>query len=155
MSTIGKQFANIIKPRMEKAIERGSVKIADMLSDQMQENTERGRGFGADPYVNVYHPQSVENRSRLGLQTGTVNLRRGNNRIEDTKVIYTKGSGTVIKFEQGGGIFKEHHEGRPLSRPFNRGVPMRSIWPKSMESVPQDIVDDAKYFVLEVLSGGK
>jgi hypothetical protein len=155
MSTIGKQFKDIITPRVAQALEKGSVRMANDISDQMMENTERGRGFGSDPYVNVYHPRSVENRSRMGLQTGTVNLRRGNNRIEDTKVVYTKGDGAKITFLQGGDIFKEHHLGKPLARPFNRGVPMRSIWPKSKESVPKDIIEDTQTYIHEVLSGGK
>lgn len=155
MITIAKQFASIIRPRIERALERGSVTIANAITDQMEENTLRGRGFGADPYVNVYHPQSVEDRKRLGLQTDIVELRRGNRRIEDTKVVYTKGNGATIRFMQDGIIFKEHHEGKPLTRPFNRNVPMRSIFPKSKESVPDDIVDEGYQMILEVLRGTK
>lgn len=156
MITIAKQFASIIRPRVERAIERGAVTIANAISDQMQENTLRGRGFGADPYVNVYHPQSVEDRKRLGLQTDIVELRRGNKRIEDTKVVYMKGTGNAtISFMQDGIIFKEHHEGKPLTRPFNRNVPMRSIFPKSKQSVPADIVDEGYQMVLEILRGTK
>jgi hypothetical protein len=155
MSTIGKQFTAIINPRVERAIEKGAVKMANAITDQMEENSLRGRGFGADPYVNVYHPRSVEDRKRLGLQTGIVELRRVSKRIEDTKVVYTKGDGATIRFMQDGIIFKEHHEGKALSRPFNRNVPMRSIFPKSLESVPTDIIEDTQTYVHEVLSGAK
>jgi len=155
MSTLGKQFADIITPRVEVAIQRGSDEMAKMIADQMEENSLQGHGFKNDPYVNQYHPQSIEERRRLGLQTGTVTLRRGNNRIEDTKVTYTKGSGSKIEFMQGGTIFKEHHTGEALVRPFNRNVPMRSIFPKTRDSVPDAIIEDAKTAVWEVLSGGK
>jgi hypothetical protein len=155
MNTIGKQFDDIIKPRVELALERGSKKMADLISDQMQENSQQGHAFKQDPYVNVYHPQSVFERKRLGLQTGIVTLRRVNKRIEDTRVVYTKGTGAVIKFEQDGIIFKEHHMGEALTKPFNRNVPMRSIFPKTRESVPDDIIEDTQIFVQEVLSGSK
>jgi hypothetical protein len=32
---------------------------------------------------------------------------------------------------------------------------MRSIWPKSLESVPKDIIEDTHIYIKEVLSGGK
>ena len=64
-----------------------------------------------------------------------------------------KGKGASIDFEQGGRIFKEHHMGQPFMRPLNRNVPMRSIFPKSYASVPDDILHDTKLVIAEALSG--
>jgi hypothetical protein len=155
MNTLADQLMDILSPRLDKAMELGSKRMAGWISDQMQENTYQGHGFGQDPYDNDYRPQSVYERNRLGLSTGVVTLRRGNNRIENTKIEYTQGTGATIEFVEGGQIFKEHHLGEALTAPFNRNVPMRSIFPKSKDSVPNDIVEDTQTYVWEVLSGRK
>jgi hypothetical protein len=155
MNTLGRQFLDIVSAKMPVAFEKAGQAMGNMIADQMEENTEKGTAFGSDPYVNVYHPQSVFDRKRLGLQTGTVNLRRTSKRIETTRVVKIKGTGASIDFEQGGQIFKEHHMGKALSRPFNRNVPMRSIFPKSHASVPDNIIYDTKIVIAEELSGIK
>lgn len=153
MTTIGNQLITILNRKMPEAFERAGDAMAKMIADQMEENTERGRAFGSDPYVNVYSPRSVFERGNLGLSTGTVTLRRTNNRIETTRVVKIKGKGASIDFEQGGRIFKEHHMGQAFMRPLNRNVPMRSIFPKSYASVPNDILHDTKLVIAEALSG--
>jgi hypothetical protein len=156
MNTIGKQFDDIIKPRVELALERGSEKIANAIDVQMKDNTLQGRGFKTDEYNNTYATSTKAERTRLGLQTDTVTLRRKNHRIEKTKVTYTKGTGSVIEFIEGGGnkissatLFHYHHTGRA------KGGKVRSIFPKSFESVPDNIIKLGKNAVQEVLSGSK
>lgn len=152
MNTLGKQFLDILARKMPTAFEKAGSAMADMIADQMEENTYNGRAFGSDPYKNTYHPQSVSDRKRLGLQTGTVTLRRTSKRIETTRVVKIKGQGASIDFAEGGKIFKEHHEGKALMRPFNRDVPMRSIFPRSHASVPENILHDTRLFLTEELS---
>ncbi len=149
MNTLGKQFADIIKPRVEVAIQRGSDKIANAIDVQMKNNSLQGHGFKTDLYDNQYATSTIKERKRLGLQTGTVTLRRTNRRIEKTNVEYQKGTGTVIEFIEGGTIFKYHHTGEA------RGGKIRSIFPQAPESVPDAIIEDAKTVVWEVLSGAK
>jgi hypothetical protein len=145
MTTLGNQLIALLNRKMPDAFERGGDAMAKMIADQMEENTERGRAFGSDPYNNKYSKRSVNEREQLGLQTGTVVLRRGNHRIETTRVTKIKGQGAFIDFAEGGRIFKEHHMGR--------NVPMRSIFPKSYASVPDDILHDTKLVIAEALSG--
>jgi hypothetical protein len=154
MTTLADQLMAMLDKRLPKAFEEGGRAMANMIADQMEENTEKGRAFGNDIYVNEYSPRSIAERSALGLQTGTVVLRRGNNRIETTRVDRISGKGASIRFEQGGRIFNEHHTGEALKKPFNRNVPIRSIFPKTHESVPRDIIEDTKIVIAEVLIGG-
>lgn len=154
MTTLADQLMALLDKRLPKAFEEGGKAMANMIADQMEENTEKGRAFGNDIYVNEYSPRSKFERGKMGLPTGTVTLRRGNNRIETTRVSKVKGEGASIRFEQGGSIFKEHHLGQPIKYPLNRNVPMRSIFPKVHESVPRDIIEDTKIVIAEVLIGG-
>jgi hypothetical protein len=153
MTTLGNQLIALLNRKMPDAFERGGDAMAKMIADQMEENTERGRAFGSDPYNNKYSKRSVNEREQLGLQTGTVVLRRGNHRIETTRVTKIKGQGAFIDFAEGGRIFKEHHIGQPILFNMGRNVPMRSIFPKSYASVPDDILHDTKLVIAEALSG--
>lgn len=149
MTTLGKQFLDILARKMPTAFEKAGSAMADMIADQMEENTYNGRAFGNDPYKNEYHPQSVFDRKRLGLQTGTVTLRRTSKRIETTRVVKIKGQGASIDFAQGGKIFKYHHDGIEYNNGTNK---IRSIFPKSHASVPENILHDTRLFLTEELS---
>jgi hypothetical protein len=155
MTTLADQLSAILDKRIPVAFEKGEVAMANMLSDQMEENTEKGIAFGSDPYDSVYRPLTVELRSAKGLQTGRVTLRETNHRIETTQVKSSKGQGATIRFAQGGKIFKEHHLGQTVGTKTSKELPIRSIWPKSHESVPKDIVIDTMTVVAEVLSGNR
>lgn len=149
MVDIGQQFMDIIKPRIDRLNKEVADDVATLIMDDMLENTEAGRAFGNDPYEKEYSERSVRERSSMGLQTETVELRRGNNRIETVNSKATN-KGATISFTQGGRIFKTHHEG--LYSGQNR-MPVRSIFPKTPESVPKDIHDNAFELVREVLRG--
>lgn len=143
----------IINPRIESLDATVGVFVAETISDDMQENTLKGHGFGNDEYDNVYSELSIQERESMGLQTSTVELRRGNNRIEHTR-IDTSREGTVISFQSGGKIFKQHHTGKPYTGTTNPNIPVRSIFPKTIDSVPTITREDAKTLTGVVLSGG-
>jgi hypothetical protein len=155
MTTLADQLSAILNSRIPDALAKGEVAMAEMLSEQMKDNSARGYGFGNDPYDNTYSRRSKSERSKMGLQIGTVELRRGNNRIETTKVEPSRGRGATIRFGEGGNIFKEHHLGQTISTKPSGRLPIRSIWPKSYESVPRDIIEDTMIVVKEVLCGNK
>lgn len=149
MDSIGKQFMNIIKPRIDKLNKEAAQEVAILIMDDMLENTESGRAFGNDPYENEYSERSVREREDMGLQSDTVVLRRGNNRIETVNSKSDR-TGATIGFQRGGKIFKIHHTGDYVGQ--NR-MPVRSIFPKSFESVPDDIHENAYEIVRETLRG--
>lgn len=155
MTTLADQLMSLIAQRMPQAIMRGEIEMANMIADQMEENTENGRAFGDDPYDNIYAPMTVRERSRLGLSTGNVTLRKTNHRIETTMVSHGKANGATIRFGEGGKIFKEHHIGQTVTAKASYAIPIRSIFPKSIASVPEDIVIDTKMIIAEVLLGNR
>jgi hypothetical protein len=155
MTTLAEQLSAILNARVPDALAKGETEMAKMLADQMEENTEQGRAFGNDPYDPVYAPITVALRTQKGLSSGRVTLREGRHRIETTQVQHTKGSGATIRFGEGGNIFKEHHLGQTVGVKPSRSIPIRSIWPKSYESVPRDIIEDTMIVVKEVLCGNK
>lgn len=152
MLDLSTQFRAIIKPRIDLINKKVSGTLAEFISDDMNENSARGTAFGNDEFQNSYSERSVNDRTSMGLQSHTVELRRGNNRIENTKII-TTGKGSTISFIEGGKIFKEHHTGEALLAPFDRTVPVRSIFPKKLESVPKSIREEAVRLTGEVLRG--
>jgi len=149
MRNLGDQFNDIIQERLKGLNKNVADDIATLIMDDMLENTEAGRAFGNDPYDNEYSERSVRERRAQGLQTETVELRRGNNRIETVNSRATN-KGATISFTQGGRIFKTHHDG--LYSGQNR-MPVRSIFPKTPESVPDDIHENAYELVREWLRG--
>lgn len=143
------QFDDIIRPRLNRVNNEAAKPVAEAVDKQMKENTEAGRGFGDDQYDSQYSESHVKERKRLGYQTGNVDLRMGNRRIENTEVSQVGGErpGVKIRFNQGGRIFGYHHTGDA------KGGKVRSIFPKTPESVPDDIYNMAKRIVGEVLKG--
>jgi hypothetical protein len=155
MTTLADQLSAILNARIPDALAKGETEMAKMLADQMEENTEQGRAFGNDPYDPTYAPITVSLRTQKGLSSGRVTLREGRHRIETTQVSHTKGRGATIRFAEGGNIFKEHHLGQTVGVKPSGSIPIRSIWPKSYESVPRDIIEDTMIVVKEVLCGNK
>jgi hypothetical protein len=148
--SLAQQFRGIIEKRGQDVSKKVSGDVAAIFEERMKDNTEQGRGFENDQYDSTYSKSHTRARRREGLQTGRVDLRYKNRRIEETRVETTGGrrASATIRFSDGGDIFKLHHEGRA------KGDKTRSIWPKSPQSVPDDIKRDAKRLVGEVLRGG-
>lgn len=151
MKDIGQQFRDIIEPRLARIDSDVATPMAEQINDRMKENTSKGSAFGSDPYDAKYSRRRKAQREALGLQVSHVDLRGVNRRIE-TAQVNTVGHGqpgVQISFARGGSIFKEHHTGT------GPGKKVRSIFPKTEESVPDDIKDQAKTTLTEVLSGRK
>ena len=138
--------------------------IADKIAEQMKVNTATGKAFGNDRYDNTYQGAGVASKSGksqnsgyarkrelAGVPTSPVSMRFKSNRIENTR-IETTGTGSTISFADGkaGEIFKYHHDGIDYRRVGNR---MRSIFPKSDQSVPQEIRDFATKLIGDILRG--
>jgi hypothetical protein len=135
--------------QLRAIIERRAVKLPDVaravasdIDTKMKDNTLNGRGFGADEYDNTYSPRYSVKKGRIA----PVTLRADRRRIEQTNVQPQPG-GTRISFVDGDGgrIFKYHHDGTA------RGGKTRSIFPKSVQSVPLDTKQIAIDGVWEVL----
>ena len=125
--------------------------IADKIAEQMKQNSNTGKAFGNDRYDDQYADSYKKVRQRKGLGTSPVTLRATSKRIENTR-IETTGTGSTISFADGkaGEIFKYHHDGIDYRKVGNR---MRSIFPKSDQSVPQEIRDFASKLIGDILRG--
>jgi len=143
---LGTQLKAILEPRIAKVNEAVSGRIAEDINTRMKENTEDGRAFGNDAYVNTYNARYAASR---GKAITPVTLRDQKKRIERYAVSTSK-SGAVIELKedrQMGVIFGYHHTGKA------RGGKVRSIFPKTVASVPEDIRDLAVQLTGEVLRG--
>ncbi len=154
MKSLGEQFEAIIKPRIDKVNEQVAPKIAEDIAQRMKQNTLSGTAFGNDPYESSYQSASHRSKRRKqGLQVGTVDMRMGKRRIEQTKIEKVGGGkqGAEVQFQDADAaiIFNYHHKGTAT------GNHMRSIFPKSAESIPKETKVNAMKLVKEVLSGKK
>ena len=154
MKNIGDQFMDIITPRLGEIEERVAKPMVEKITEQMKENTRQGQGFGNDPYQSQYKSAShVKVRKKKGFQTSHVDLRMQKKRIENTyppkkAEIVGKGEAAVqVGFNEGGQIMLYHHTGRA------KGSQVRSIFPKTPESVPQTTINEAQETLHKVLSG--
>jgi hypothetical protein len=123
----------------------------EMIRDRMMENTESGRAFGNDPYVNQYSRRYAARKK--GGNISPVTLRDEKYSIEKFVVSPKKGASGGARIElpsdtQRATIFRYHHEGTA------RGGKVRSIFPKQAESVSPDIRDQVKEMTLEALRDG-
>jgi hypothetical protein len=143
---LGTQLKAILEPRIAKVNEAVSGRIAEDINIRMKENTEDGRGFGNDIYINEYNAKYA---ARRGKKISPVTLRDQKKRIERYAVTTSK-SGAVIELKEDRDmaiIFGYHHTGNA------RGRKVRSIFPKTVASVPEDIRDLAVQLTAEVLRG--
>ena len=125
--------------------------IADKIAEQMKQNSATGKAFGNDRYDDQYVDSYKKVRSRAGVGTSPVSMRFKSKRIENTR-IETSGTGSTISFADGkaGEIFKYHHDGIDYKK---IGTRVRSIFPKSDQSVPQEIRDFATKLIGDILRG--
>jgi len=143
---MGQQFKQIIEPRLDSMQQKAGGRVAQLISNKMKDNVEQGRGFGTDEFDAGYSESHAKKRRRKGLSTSRVNLKMGRRRINQTQV-ETTDNYSEVRFPEGGDIFKLHHTGRA------KGNKTRSIFPKSPESIPEDIVEQAKEIIKGVLRG--
>lgn len=149
--SMAEQFSAIIKPRLDRVSKEVTREVANIFDKQMKQNTREGRAFGNDEYDSSYSSSHKRARRRAGVQVGKVDLRYKERRIEQTNIETTSGKNTsaTIRFAEGGDIFNLHHTGRA------KGGKVRSIWPKTPESIPDTIKSQVKEMVGEILSGKK
>jgi hypothetical protein len=143
MKALGEQLREIIQ-RKAQGLEAVARPIAADIESKMKDNTLRGSGFGSDEYINDYS-ENYAIRAKGGNRS-PVTLRASRRRIEQTNVDPIQG-GARIRFadDEGGRIFRYHHEGTA------KGGKTRSIFPKSVQSVPLETRAIAQAQVHEVL----
>ena len=149
MKSLGDQFADIINGKTPTVFETVALYAADEIAERMKDNSATGRGFGDDEYDPVYSEKYAEWREDQGLQASVVELRAHEQRIERTRIEYTAGSGAQISFQEGGNIFRFHHEGVQ----YKSGTKTRSVFPKAIGSVPPDLRAEIDQRVRVGLSG--
>lgn len=144
---MGEQFSRIIEPRVKSLQQKAGGRVAQIISNKMKQNVEAGKGFGTDEFDSTYSESHARARKKKGFNTSRVNLKMGQRRINQTQV-ETTGEASTISFPDGGDIFKLHHKGTA------KGGKIRSIFPKSPQSIPDEITENVKEIVQGVLSDG-
>jgi len=146
--------AEKLQARLDKLNTVVAPKVAEAIDAAMKENTLSGRGFGNDRYDDTYVDSYKKVRRRAGLNESPVTLRYKTKSIENTRIETTAQQGSTIRFQDGnkGKIFKYHHEGIQYSK---AGLRMRSIFPKTDESIPAEIRQMTERLVGEVLRGNQ
>ena len=146
MTDLGTQLVGILKPRLDRVNEAVAERLGQEINVRMQENTLAGRGFGNDAYVNFYNAKYAARKKK---PITPVILRDQKKRIEKFEVTGGK-AGAVIELKQDREmaiIFGYHHTGKAT------GGKVRSIFPKTVASIPEDIRDLAVQLTAEVLRG--
>jgi hypothetical protein len=126
---IGEQLEAILIRKMAN-MNTASDAVAVDIADKMKQNTLGGVAFGGDEYDNTY-TENYARRAKSG-SISPVTLRNTQRRIEQTNISNPSRQSSRISFanDEGGRIFRLHHEGRA------RGGKVRSIFPKELTSVP-------------------
>ena len=146
MTDLGTQLVGILTPRLERVNQAVAERLGQEINTRMQENTLAGRGFGNDAYVNFYNAKYAARKKK---PISPVILRDQKKRIEKFEVSGGK-AGAVIELKQDREmaiIFGYHHTGKAT------GGKVRSIFPKTVASVPEDVRDMARTMTGEVLRG--
>lgn len=150
MNTIGPQLQAIYGPRLKRIADDAVAPFASEVTEQMKENTKAGRAFGNDHYDDRYERKYSRWRTRRGLQAQPTTMRAKSLRIERTTAPEKVGDAVEVGFIDGGRIFKYHHDGIVYSKV---GLRMRSIFPKSWESVPRNLYDAFMARIAGVMRG--
>lgn len=159
-NSIGTQLINSLNQRANK-LHIASDYVAEAIDEQKNKNVTGGRGFGNDRFDTNYEKSYIPVRKKAGFQTQFTDLQMGRKRIRQTTVNTNKAKNqSIISFygegrSQGvtfGMIANFHHEG---IRYRNGNFKMRSIFPKTLSSIPVFIHDLARRRGWEVLRGEK
>lgn len=155
-ASLGDQLLAILLPRADSVDRIVAPPAVEEIGSMMKEQSLTGRAFANDRYDNTYVESYQKTRRRLNVipVDTPVTMRATKQRIEQTRVEYSKGVGATIVFQDSdmGKVFKYHHDGINYSRV---GLRMRSLYPKELGSVPPDFRDDVYASTLEVLRGKK
>ena len=150
VDNLSKQLLDSLKPRLAKMNTDVAPVVAEDIRTRALENTNNGRAFGNDPYKKTYAPQTVKERKRGGYQTSHVDFRRKEKRIERMRVKkpINDHTGAEIGWNDAsnGKLFNLHHKGEGKQ-------PIRRIFPESPSSLPNDVHDNARNLIGELLRG--
>lgn len=149
--TLEEQLEESLRRKMAGVNDAVAEPAGVMIRDRMMDNTQAGKAFGNDPYVNQYN--ELYAMLKKGGRISPVTLRDEKYSIEKFVVSPKKGTGGGARIElpsdtQRATILRFHHEGKA------RGGKVRSIFPKQAESVSPDIRDRVKEMTLEALRDG-
>lgn len=133
MDSMAVQFDKLMKPRIAKLHEAAKV-VAEDINQKAKDNSNQGKAFGNDRYDRTYEPAYAKRRQKEGFQIQYTDLRKKQQRI-NTATVRRKREGAEIYYQNGGRIFKFHHDGIQYKNGNNK---MRSIFPKEISSVPND-----------------
>lgn len=159
-NSIGTQLINSLNHRA-KRLYVASDYVAKAIDEQKNKNVSSGRGFGNDTFDTNYEKSYIPVREKAGFQIKFTDLQMGRKRIRQTKVDSdkTKNQSVISFYGEGrsqdvtfGVIAKYHHEG---IRYRNGNFKVRSIFPKTLSSIPVFIHDLARRRGWEVLRGDK
>lgn len=145
MQGLGDQLG-VILARKEKNLKQVAEQAAKEIAEKVTEQSREGRGFGSDQYDNEYSERYANRRK--GGALSPVTLRDRATDIEDTTVTLGGPGEAQIRFanDEFARIARYHHEGRA-----GNSNKVRSIFPKTPESVPDDILTNIKRGVQNVL----
>ena len=144
MSQLAPQLLAILQPRMTHMGEAAK-DVADEINTRMQENTAKGTSWPGATYINTYD-QKYANRAKGG-NTSPVTLRNRSTNIAGATAKKEGKDSAVIRFAKQGDIFLLHHTGRA------RGDKIRTIFPKRIEHIPDEVKKAALLALKGVLSG--
>ncbi len=147
---MSEQFEEILMPRLEK-LDGVAKAMGDLLIDRMEANTAAGISFPNEEYEKDYSASHARKRRKKGYQTGHVDLRMGQRRIETARSeIQVSGKPGVHKaeigFDKGGIIFNYHHRG-------SGNNPSRVLFPTSKDNVPDALKDEMRSKLTDLLRG--
>jgi hypothetical protein len=149
MLSLGVQAANLINKRFSKVVtDAGQPFLLDIFK-RMNELTRAGKSFYGLTYDSEY--SETHKKTRQGkFQTGYVDLRMSQRRIEYPELSAPSPDYAQIGFQHGGNIFYYHQYGK-VKR--NNIAVYREIFPKYWINVPQDIKKSLMKRIGNIMNG--
>ena len=143
---IGTQLMESLAPRIDRLNTTAAPVVAEDIKGKMLVQSNESRGFGNDQFKPTYSPRYVKRREKIGIKPPEKVTLRFKDRAIETAFVSVNREGAEIAFQDKGDIFLYHHEGMGRN-------PVRSIFPKSNASVPNDTNDLAFSAAKAVLNG--
>lgn len=151
MLSLGVQAANLINKRFSKVVtDAGQPFLLDIFR-RMNELTRAGKSFDGLRYESQYQNSHKKTRRRGGFQTGYVDLRMSQRRIEYPELSPPSRSYAEVGFQHNGDIFYYHQYGKVKSK-GNVSI-YREIFPKYWINVPEDIKKSLMKRIGNIMNG--
>lgn len=134
---------------------RATFEVATEIKEKAIQNASEGKAFGSDRFDRNYEPDYARTRKSRGYQVAFTDLQMGAKRIRRMNV-KRESDKAVIEFDREpvrngvtfGMVANFHHEGIVYK---NGNFKMRSIFPKSIQSVPKEVHLEARKLAWEAL----